>query len=274
MSIGPKLTAVSLTFAALTACSGGAETTGIEPVFAPAAPVLPTDYDGKTFPVRYFGIDLSGPAVTRFRGSGSAEFINEQEITLTIDGNTFVLVDTLPIDGELTDGTATVEFNAFSSNLIGFDGNDGVSDLYFGVFGFQTDPSDMPNTPGPSGFSSVDTSSLILTGAIDIQLDGDVSLIIDFGAKTVSGSMFTDAEFNISIENGTIIGNTINGTVTATYDDGLGGGPVPVATQNTDVDGWFFGNTAVDLAATYIGDFTASVGPGFDSFVGGFIAQD
>ena len=80
-----------ISLAVLGACGGGG--TGFTPpgpVFAPIGPIAPAAFNGKEFPLFFAGLDGGGGSIQGVRAVGAADVISEEEVTITIAGQTFV----------------------------------------------------------------------------------------------------------------------------------------------------------------------------------------
>ena len=255
---------VGLGCVALMGCSGGAvvETS----IFAGDQEIVPGDFIGKTFPVRYIGA-REGAGVELLRGTGSITVVADDIVELTVGGRTYTLTYNA-LDDEYQSGpdvSADIT-QEYPEIVTGF--AEDVDSLYAGVYGFETSTADMP-TSDVFVYADPTGSSLIATNGIGLEIfEGAVSLFVSFGSGVVTGDVFDDGGFAISVQNGMISGNGFSGTLSATGESGA------VALASSDVDGTFFGNEADRLFGSYEGTFAdPEEVEGITSFVGGFLTE-
>lgn len=255
--------------AAIMGCSSGSSD-GTTSIFAGNEVIVPGDYIGKTFPVRYIGARESG-SVELLRGTGSVRIITEDIVELTVGGRTYTLTyDTTTIDGDEYSGTNIFALISQDSPEIVTGVAEDLDSLYAGVYGFETSPDDLPDIDGVR-YIDPEGSELLATDGIDVfsfEIAGGVDLTVNFAGGTVTGDVYSSGEFALTLEGGAISGNGFTGTLSAS-DTGSN-----IALSSSDVDGTFFGSEAVSLFGSFEGEFAAPVGPeNLTGFVGGFLTE-
>ena len=247
---------------ALSACTGS----NGNGIFYSDGTTTEDDYIGKTFKAMIVGRDDENNPI---RGTADVRVISLTEIEITIDGTTYTVTDP-DEDGSFTGGGVTLDLTVENPDLVAGDfSGDGAG---HGWFGFQTDPDDL---------ESVSTGSYFRTngGYLDLVDDemissetntnGDAYFDINFGTGDVTGAVFDNGFFVMSLVNGSINGSgNLDGELT------LVRGGTPYGMNNTDVDGSFFGADAGVLAGTYEGRFDASLDGTYEGIIGHFIADE
>ncbi len=244
---------------ALSACTSAVL---IDPIFAGGGIITPEDYVGKTFPLRYIGVDES--TLELKRGTGTVRFISETELAVSFDGISETVIEVDP--NEFMGPTLLVDSEIYSPELSTATAVNATS-TYGGFLGFETAMADVP-TSSLFYYDSDDGATMIVTNGLEtLFVDGGVYLDVDFASGDVTGELFTQIEdnFSASIVGGKISGNGITGGVQ--INDG---GAFPTTT-NDEASGVFFGNDASALAGTFEGTVATEAGP-YD-FVGGFIGD-
>lgn len=235
-------TALMLT--SLVACGSG--DTGLRSPVAGRDPINEADYIGKTFPVRFIGIE-DGTANLK-RGTGSARYVSANEIAVSIDGKTESVFRILP--GEYAGPTLNFDTSALSPALKDVFAGDRDS-AYAGFLGFETASGDIPRSgtavySNPKGAILFESDGLFTNESI-----GSTSLVVNFGTTAVTGDLYFQESTGFAAElvGGKISGNGISGGVQI-YD-----GTRYVTTDNDRADGRFYGNDAGDIAGTFEGTY-------------------
>jgi len=244
---------------------GGSSIGSVTSVFASSAAIVPGDYVGKTFPIRFIGA-REDAGIVLLRGTGSITIVTDDIVELTVDGRTYTLTyNGLDDLYESPDAVAEIaqEYPEIVTGLA-----EDLDSLYLGAYGFETASGDMPMTDLFSYYDPTG-SALFATDGVDFDaIEGAVDLYVNFGSGAVFGDVYASSGFAISVGGGTIGSSGFSGTLTATSD------LVDVPLSSSDVDGTFFGSEADTLFGTFEGEFAdpADVG-GVTGFVGGFLAD-
>lgn len=236
--------AATLVVATLSACGSTEVRTG-SPI-AGRDPITEADYIGKTFPLRFIGID-DGTARLK-RGTGSARYISANEIAVSIDGKSETVFRI--VAGEYAGPTLNFDTSALSPAL-----KDVFAAYsragYAGFLGFETARGDIPQR-GTVTYSNPRGSILLESdGVFTNESIGSTALVVNFGTTSVTGDLyFQDSTgFAAEIVGGKVSGNGITGGVQI-YD-----GTRFVTTTGDDTSGKFYGNDAGDLAGTFEGTY-------------------
>lgn len=219
---------------------------GAHPPVAGRDPITEADFIGKTFPLRFVGIDDTTAKLTR--GTGSARYVSASEIAISIDGTSETVYRIFP--GEYAGAKMNVDTGTLSPALKEVFATESGS-FYAGFLGFETASRDVPGS-GTATYSSPAGSVLLESdGVFTNESIGATTLFVNFGTTAVTGDLYYQDSTGFAAEllGGKVSGNGITGGVRI-YD-----GARYVTTTNDDASGTFYGNDAGDLAGTFSGTY-------------------
>ena len=270
-----SLTATALVLS-LTACGGGGAGGKIDPVIASGPP--PASFGalaGTTFPIRIARLETDGVTHDTSRLELSVTVVSDTELLLNTPEGAVTMNEVAgKFLGTLNGVNYSLEpwglgFDYSEGWILGIDDGAGTTSMNLGYLGLEAPQAKMDDlqTMAAVATYSGDSGLLVINGGMPDAEGGTANLLVDFGASTVTGSVYETATLQMNIEGGTISGNGIGGTIGLTGPDSVG-----YVLNSSGVDGQFFGVDANVLHGTFEGQGTGPMGD--VEFVGVFHTLD
>lgn len=243
----------------LSACGGSS---GIPPVLADGAlpPANLSGFTGHVFPVEVATMSLNG-------GVTQSLAIQVYGIEITSPTTAVLQTDLGTVDLTEAGGTWTGSVNGWDfaletadffgfptySEVLDIAAADAGGNLRFGagVFGFQTPASaiqDLVDLNIGASYSGEAVLLLSVAGA-PTSSTGTSNLVIQFGAGTVTGTIFGGTDTDLNVVNGVVSTSGVSG------DLAIDGPPGVTASLNpgSSFDGNFYGNSGFEVSGTMQG---------------------
>jgi len=264
--------------ATLAGCGGGGTIVSSVPY---EGPVTQADYVGKTFPV-YFLVGQPGDRPGKvLAAKGTITYNADDTVTVQLPGRAPVVFSpngttALGMTYQSADAVDAVITSFSSTSAFRLATSTNPDRSFLGGFGFETLAADRPTTTAT--YNTAGAVFLTTPGSPDfLPVAGDGTLMADFDAGTISGTLLTTDLFEMDLvgdpltedlleltfllQNGRITPSGFTGGVTATAQiNEDGGGPrlLTGSVSNGSAEGAFYGEEAAAVAGIFEGDLVLS----------------
>ncbi|MBH5329093.1 transferrin-binding protein-like solute binding protein [Eikenella sp. S3360] len=241
------LLAIAITTLGLAACgSGGGSAGNIQ--------LTPTPTPGGNTPPAIQTNERAGTAIiinpTSYRkiGESALRFTDRNFNTLTVEGKEIAVIPPGIQAGEITtirdENSERVARNTLSYSSFGYVHDSNTTNGYMFSQGIRTLDREMP-TSGTFSYEG-HAAHADQTNPAGRVVSGPANFRVDFGAKTISGTINPAGKAPVVLDNGSINGNHFSGN----------------ASSGAAFDGHFYGGSAEELGGIYqkLGDYTGAFG--------------